>query len=73
MDSCRVTICGKGFDKKGLHADNFLHQNVYVAWLVKGFGGPPLLILHSFYRQRMYVVLHRVHIATILRCVVAIT
>jgi hypothetical protein len=53
------------------HADNFFHQYVNVAWSMKGFGRP-LLILCSIYKQIMFVVLHRVHIATILQCVVAI-
>jgi hypothetical protein len=55
------------------HADNFFLQYVNVAWSMKGFGRPPLLILCSFYKQIRFVVLHRVHTATILQCVVAIT
>jgi hypothetical protein len=31
-------------------ANNFLHQCVNMAWSTKGFGGPYLLILHSFYK-----------------------
>ncbi len=30
-------------------ADNFFHQCANMAWLVKGFKGPPLSILRSFY------------------------
>jgi hypothetical protein len=30
--------------------NDFFHQCVNIAWLEKGFGGPSLLILNSFYR-----------------------
>jgi hypothetical protein len=41
-------------------ADNFFHQCANMAWLMKGFKGPPLLILRSFYRQKMLVALQKV-------------
>jgi uncharacterized membrane protein len=36
---------------------NNVPQCANMAWLVKGFGGLLLLILHSFYRQKVLVVL----------------
>jgi hypothetical protein len=30
--------------------DDFFHQCVNITWLAKGFEGPSLLILRSFYR-----------------------
>jgi hypothetical protein len=49
---------------------------VHVSWLmreVKGIGGPPLSILHTFYRQRVSTMLQHAQAISILRCVVAIS
>jgi hypothetical protein len=44
---------------KCLHqqADKFLHQFVNMTWGVKGIKGPPTSILHTFFRQKVYVAL----------------
>jgi hypothetical protein len=39
------------------HVDDLLHQCANKAWLAKGFGGLPLFILCSFYRQRVLMAL----------------
>ncbi len=39
------------------HVDDFLHQCANMAWLAKGFGGLPLSILCSFYRQKVSMAL----------------
>ncbi len=39
------------------HADDFLHQRANMAWLAKGFGDLSLLIIHSFYKHRVLVIL----------------
>jgi hypothetical protein len=36
-------------------------------WTAKGTGGPPLSVLHTFYRQRVLVALQRTHAASISR------
>jgi hypothetical protein len=38
-------------------ANNFLHQCVNMVWTTKGTKGPPLSMLRSFYKQRMFVAL----------------
>jgi hypothetical protein len=45
---------------------SIVHHCVNMAWVAKGSGGLPLLILHAFYRQRVLVTLQQVHAATIL-------
>lgn len=40
----------RGFGCLHQQVDNFVHQCGNMAWLAKGFGGPPLTILHVFYR-----------------------
>jgi hypothetical protein len=47
-------------------ADNFLHRCANMTWLAKGFEGPPLSIIRSFYRYKVLVVLQRIQVATIL-------
>jgi len=37
-----------------------------MAWVAKGSGGLPLLILHAVYRQRVLMTSQQVHAATIL-------
>jgi len=39
---------------------------------MKGFGGPFLLILHSFYRPKVFLPFQKVQINTILQCAVVI-
>jgi hypothetical protein len=39
------------------HINNFLHQCVNMTWSTKGSKGPLLLIIHSFYRQRVSITL----------------
>jgi hypothetical protein len=41
-------------------------------WGAKGAGGPPLSVLHTFYRQRVLVALRCVQVISILRCVVTL-
>jgi hypothetical protein len=48
-------------------ADDFLHQCANMMWSTIGFGGPPLSIICSFYRQRVLVDLQRIQVTTILR------
>jgi hypothetical protein len=43
-----------------------------MAWNVKGFGGPSFLILHSFYRYRVLVVLQQTQAISISKHVVTI-
>jgi hypothetical protein len=38
-------------------ANGFFHWYANMAWSMKGSKGLPLLVLHSFYRQRVSVVL----------------
>jgi hypothetical protein len=40
--------------------NNFLHQHANVTWSMKGFGGPFLLIIRSFYRQGLSMAFQRV-------------
>lgn len=40
--------------------DNFLHWCANMVWSLKGFGGLPLLVLHSFYMQKVSTVLQQV-------------
>jgi hypothetical protein len=35
------------------HANNFLHHCANMTWSTKGFGGPPLSIIRSFYRWKV--------------------
>jgi len=55
------------------HVDNFFSSICQHGMVSEGLWKTSFLILHSFYRQRMYVVLDRVHSATIVQCVVVIT
>jgi hypothetical protein len=41
-----------------------------MVWLVKGTNRPPLAVLYAFYRQRVSLVLKRVKVVFILRCVI---
>jgi hypothetical protein len=41
-----------------------------MAWLAKGTNGPPLAILHVFYKQRMLVVFQKTQAPFILKRVV---
>jgi hypothetical protein len=41
-----------------------------MAWLVKGSKGPPLLIIHSFYKQKVSVALWRIQVTIVLRWVI---
>ncbi len=41
-----------------------------MVWLVKGTSRPPLAVLYAFYRQRVSLVLKRVKVVFILRCVI---
>jgi hypothetical protein len=43
-----------------------------MAWLAKGFGGPPLTILHVFYRQSVLIALQKVEDAFILKCIIVV-
>ncbi len=40
---------------------------------MKGYGGPPLLIIHFFYRQKVSLALQRVQATTILRQAIVAT
>jgi len=44
-----------------------------MAWLAKGYGSPPLSILRSFYKQKMYVGFERIQVVTILQQVAVAT
>jgi len=41
-----------------------------MVWLAKGTSGPPLAVLYTFYRQRVSIVLQRVKVLFIFRCVI---
>jgi hypothetical protein len=43
-----------------------------MVWEVKDTKGPPLLVLHAFYEQRVLMALQHVQAISILRCVVII-
>jgi hypothetical protein len=52
--------------------DMFFHQCANMMWGVKGIRGPPLLVLCTFYRQKVLVILQCVQVISILRCAVVI-
>lgn len=41
-----------------------------MVWLAKGTNGPPLVVLYAFYRQRVSIVLQRMKVVFILKCVI---
>ncbi len=43
-----------------------------MAWVVKGIRGPPFSVLHSFYKQRMSMMLWQAQVNFIPRCVVIV-
>jgi hypothetical protein len=52
-------------------SNNIFHQCVNMAWGAKGIGSLSLLILHTFYRQRVLMALQHTQVISILTCVVA--
>jgi hypothetical protein len=40
-----------------LQSNSFFHRCASMAWTTKGTKGPHLLVLHSFYRQKVWMVL----------------
>jgi hypothetical protein len=44
-----------------------------MAWSMKGHGGPPLPIIHFFYKQKVSLALQRVQATTILHQVIVAT
>jgi len=43
-----------------------------MVWLAKGTSGPPLVVLYAFYRQRVSIVLQKMKVVFILRCVIIV-
>jgi hypothetical protein len=52
--------------------DGFLHQCANMAWGAKGTRSSHLLVLHSFYKQRVIVALQRAQVIFILKCAITI-
>jgi hypothetical protein len=50
----------------------FFHQCANIAWKVKDTKSPPLLTLHSFYKQNMLMALQHAHVTFISRCVIIV-
>jgi hypothetical protein len=50
--------------------NNFFHRFANMAWSMKGFRSFPLVIICSFYRQRVSMALRRIQVAIILHWVI---
>jgi hypothetical protein len=65
FNNCVSSLCYSSFGCLHQQVDNFFYQCGNMAWLAKGFGGPPLTILHVFYRQSVLIALRKVEDAFI--------
>ncbi len=63
-------FCHRSFWLPSSTSEYFFHQCINVVWLAKDINGPPLTILHAFYRPNVSIVLQRMRIISILRCVI---
>jgi hypothetical protein len=50
--------------------NNVFHQCTNMVCLAKDINGPPLTILHAFYRPKVSIALQRMQVVFILRCVI---
>jgi hypothetical protein len=54
-------------------ANNFLHQCANMTWLTKCYREPSFSILHSFYRQKVFVALKTMQAVTIQQHAIVVT
>lgn len=62
----------KGFWVFALTSNNLFHQCPNMTWIVKDIGSLPLSILHSYYKQKVSMMLQQVQATFIQRCVVIV-
>jgi hypothetical protein len=62
-----IFLIVKIFECLHQQANDFLHWCANMAWSMKGFGGPLLSILCSFYRYKILLALQRIKFITIVR------
>jgi len=71
-NKCISFFCHKTFWLPSPTSEFFFCRCTNVAWLAKGINGPPLMILHAFYRPKVSIALQRMQVVSILRCVIIV-
>lgn len=69
-NKCISFFCHRSFWLHAPTSDFFFCWCTNMAWLAKGINGPPLTILHAFYRPKVSTTLQRMQVVSILRCVI---